>query len=164
MSNQSLAQTSSGASGAAGNLLQLSAALAMELASGLSPASEIFARWGHTPEEARAILSNPTFQQMLKEAKGNWDSDSNVEERIRMKARLALEELLEPHFKMAKSVDTPPPSRIEAMKTFERLSGMSAKEKDSGFTPGERFIVNINLGSDIPSVTIDAPVTAEGEV
>jgi len=141
----------------ASDYLQLSAVLAMELASGLTPPSEIFSRHGFTDAEAKAMLMNPAFQRMLKEAKANWDSPMNAEERIRLKAKLALEELLIPHFQMAQNPDVPPPARTEALKTFERLSGMVSKEgAASGGQGGERFVVNINLGED-KRITFDAP-------
>lgn len=147
----------------ASDYLQLSATLAMELASGLTPASEIFSRRGISEAEARAMLTNPAFQRMLKEAKANWDSPLNAEERIRLKAKLALEELLEPHFHMARDPDVAPPARTEAVKTFERLSGLVSKEGAAGGgNGGERFVININLGDD-KHVTIDAPALNQTE-
>jgi hypothetical protein len=141
--------------------MQISAALAMELASGMSSPKQVFARHGFTEGEARQILGNPHFKKMLKEAKANWDGDNNAEERIRLKAKLALEELLLPHYLLAKSPDTPANARNEAIKTFERLSGLARDTGDN--STGERFVVNINLG-DAPEekIVIDAPVTNEG--
>lgn len=142
--------------------MNLSAALAMEIASGLSKPSEIFSRHGYSPEDAARMLQNPAFQSMLREAKSTWNSDANAEERIRMKARLALEEILPSHYVLAVSPGTPPATRNEVVKTFERLSGMAAtRENGGGSATGERFIVNINLGEAKPTVTIDAPVLAE---
>jgi len=140
--------------------LRLSAALAMELVAGMTEPADIFSRWGYTADDACKMLRNPAFQQLLKEAKATWGADTNAEERIRLKARLALEELLPAHYELAVSQDTPAPARNEAVKTFERLSGMAAAQKD-GSVPGmgERFIVNINLGlpGAAPTVTVDVP-------
>ena len=140
--------------------MNISTVLAMEIASGLSSPKEVFSRHGFTDVEARQILKSPHFVKMLKEAKANWDGDHNADERIRLKAKLALEELLLPHFLLAKSPDTPANARNEAVKTFERLSGLA---RDTGDNPvGERFVVNINLG-DAPEekIVIDSPVTKE---
>ena len=145
--------------------MQLSMALAMEIASGLAKPSEIFSRYGYTRQEASRMLQHPAFQQMLREAKANWSSDNNAEERIRLKAKLALEELLLPHFNLARSPDTPGAVRNEAMKTFERLSGLAATNARGETGPvGERFVVNINLG-DTPDrkVTISAPAIPHEE-
>lgn len=141
-------------------MFEVSPILASELACGLSRPSDVFARHGYTPEQAALLLRNPVFQSMLKQAKAEWDAEHNVDERIRIKSKLALEELLHSHYVMARSTDTPPPARTEAIKTFERLSGLNTPEKETGTT--SRFVVNINLGDrDEPPITINAPALAE---
>lgn len=123
---------------------QLSVMLAMEIASGMSKPSEIFMRHGLTPQQSIDLLKNPQFQSMLREAHSTWNSNANAEERIRLKSLIALEELLPEHFKLATDPDVSPASRIDAVKTFERLSGV-AKTGD-GPAAGSQFVVNINLG------------------
>lgn len=141
---------------------ELAPVLAMEIASGLTKASEVFARRGYTKNEIGIILNDPQFRSMLREAKANWDAADNAEERIRLKAKLALEELLFPHFVLAKSPDTPAAARNEAVKTFERLSGLARTEQAG--VGGSQFSITINLG-DAPNehVTITAPALTEGD-
>ncbi len=143
---------------------ELAPVLAMEIASGLTKPSEVFSRRGYTKEQVGVILNDGQFRSILREAKANWDSADNAEERIKIKAKLALEELLYPHFILAKSPDTPAAARNEAVKTFERLSGMS-KPDVAGGAVGERFSITINLGDagSTDNVTIDAPVLTQGD-
>lgn len=135
--------------------------LAMELASGMAKPSDIFARHGYSRGQIAVLLQNPQFISMLQEAKSNWESNANAEERIRLKAKLALEEILPTHFALATSAETPAAARNEAVKTFERLSGL-AKPEGSGGSAGERFVVNINLGDKPGEVfTVDSPALEE---
>lgn len=126
--------------------LRISAALAMELASELSAPAEVFQRHGIGQDEIPVILNDPTFRRMVKEAQAEWKSEQNVPERIRLKAQMALEELLLPTFAMAKDPKMPPPSRTDAVKLFERLSGVAKSNGDSG-EQGAKFALTINLGN-----------------
>lgn len=136
-------------------LRDLSPVLALELASGLTPPEDVFARHGIGRAEAVQLLKNDIFKKMIRQAKADWDSHENAEERIRLKARLALEELLPDHFSMAISHSTPPPARNEATKILKSLAGMDRKDgfEGTGGT-GERFTVTINLG--------ERPMTIDG--
>lgn len=129
--------------------LGITSSLAMELASQLSPPSEVFARHGITPDDAAAIVADPTFQTMIKEAHAEWKSTGNVAERIKLKAQLALEELLIPTFQMAKDQRIPAPSRTDATKMFERLSGVAKTTEDTG-GGGPKFVLSINVNADGP--------------
>ena len=145
------------------DFLQVTTTLAMELASQLSSPSEVFARHGITDDDAKILLADPQFQHMLKEAQREWSTDMNVAERIRMKAALALEELLLPTFAMAKDNRVPPPVRHDATKTFERLSGVSKASEDSGGGTGPKFVLSINVGGNVDPKEITGEVIAQDE-
>lgn len=132
--------------------------LALELASGLTPPTEVFSRHGVDKTVAAKMLAHPIFQKMIREAKAEWDAVGNAEERIRVKSRLALEELLPDHFYMATAKNTPATARNEAVKIIKSLAGMD-KRADGEVGPTERFVVNINLGeADTQKVSITADV------
>jgi hypothetical protein len=126
--------------------LAVTSSLAMELASELSDPSTIFDRHGFSEDDARVLLESPTFQKMVKEAKLEWDSDTNIQDRIKRKAQMALEELLLPTYHLAKDPRVPPPSRTDAVKLFERLSGAGKSSEDSGGT-GPKYVLTINIGT-----------------
>lgn len=140
--------------------LSVTTSLAMELASQLTEPSEIFERHGISEEDSVKLLGNEAFQRMVKEAKTEWDSDSNIKDRIRLKAQMALEELLLPTFVLAKDPRVPPPSRTDAVKLFERLSSVTQSAEDfSG--AGPKFILNISLGGNTPVKEITGEVIDE---
>jgi hypothetical protein len=127
--------------------LQVTTALAMELASQLSDPREVFSKHGFTKDEALVLLKDEVFGELVKEAQREWRSNTNVGDRIRMKSRMALEELLLPTFKMAQDPRVPPPSRTDAVKLFERLSGVAKVSEDAGGS-GPKFILNISVGQE----------------
>ncbi len=131
------------------NYLGVTTALALELASQLTEPSEVFARHGIAEEDQLKLLQDPVFQAMVKEAKLEWESDQNVNDRIRLKAQMALEELLLPTFTLAKDPRVPPPARLDAAKMFERLSGVSKQAEDAG-GGGPKFVLSINVNADEP--------------
>lgn len=129
--------------------LDITTALAMELASQLTPASDVFKRHHIKPEDAKKLLSDETFRRMVRDARSEWAADKNIADRIKLKAQMALEELLLPTFAMATDPKIPPASRHDATKLFERLSGIGKGEGGDG-NMGPRFVLSINVGGDKP--------------
>lgn len=126
--------------------LQLTTSLAMELAQGLSTPSEVFARHELSDKDARLLLLSPHFQTMLRAARKEWEQVGNTPERIRLKAQMALEELMLPQFQMARDPRTPATARNDAFKSFERLAGGGKTGIDGEAASGPKFVLNINLG------------------
>ena len=141
--------------------LSVTTALAMELAAELAAPTEVFARHGFDEDEARKLCADPAFARIVKQAKAEWNADTNVKDRIQLKAQMALEELLIPTFALAKDPRVPPPSRTDAVKLFERLSGVT-KSVEEGGSGGPRFILSINVGGDGPK-EIQGEVINDGE-
>lgn len=125
--------------------LQMTASLATEIAQQLSPPSEIFARAGLSKEDALKLLNQPEFQAMVKAAKSEWNAVGSTPERIKLKAQMALEELMLPQFRMAMDPKTPATARNDAFKSFERLAE-AGKSGDGDAATGPKFVLNINLG------------------
>lgn len=140
--------------------LAISSALAMELASQLTSPTEVFQRHGITEEDAKILLADPTFRKMVKEAKAEWEADQNVADRIKLKSQMALEELLLPTFALAKDPRVPAPSRTDAVKLFERLSGVGKQAEESGGA-GPKFVLSINIGNSSPKEIEGAVLEAE---
>ncbi len=129
--------------------LDITSALAMELASQLTPAAEVFKRHHISPEDAKKLLSDETFRRMVKDARSEWAADKNIADRIKLKAQMALEELLMPTYTMAIDPKIPPAARHDATKLFERLSGIG-KGEGGDSNGGPRFVLSINVGKDGP--------------
>lgn len=139
--------------------------LAMDIAADLLPRQEIFKAHGLSDTQGDLLLENPVFQNMVAEARTEWLGSSNAKERIRTKARLALEELLPTHFAMAVDSDVAPSNRNDAVKLIKDLAGIAptSREGTGGDGGGGRFIVNINLDSTDNNITVDAPIEGFSE-
>jgi hypothetical protein len=143
--------------------LNLTTSLAMELAQGLSPPKEVFARNEITEADAITLLKSPDFQAMVKAAKNEWAGVGNIPERIRLKAQMALEELMLPQFQMARDPRTPATARNDAFKSFERLAG--TQNADMDVAAGPKFVLNINLGPKTKEFSgVEIEGTAEEKV
>ena len=126
--------------------LNMTSSLALELAQGLSPPREVFERNGINENDAITLLKSPDFQAMVRAAKNEWAGAGNIPERIKLKAQMALEELMLPQFQMARDPKTPATARNEAFKSFERLA---ATTESVGGGTGPKFVLNINLGDTV---------------
>ena len=142
------------------NIEEFSPTLALEIAAELLPVEEIFKAHGLSDTQGLALLENPVFKDMVAAARTEWASSGNVKERIRSKARLALEELLPDHFAMATDKNINPANRNEAVKIIKDLAGMAPKAVE-GEATASRFIVNINLDDASKDVSITAPIAGE---
>ena len=143
--------------------LEIPPTLAVELVAGLSTPTEIFARHNIPDYKIPGLLKSDIFRSMVREAKLEWCGDHNAESRIRAKARIALEELLIPQFAMAQDMGVPANARNDAAKFFKSLAGMDKSESGEG--NGEKFVVNITLGSPdkVPETIVIDGGTTHGE-
>jgi len=119
--------------------------LAVELAVGISPVSEILKRHDLTKDELRAKLGEPSFRSMLKEAKRVWNSDLSAKERIRLKSQILVEDSLIGLYQIFNNDGLSPAVRIDAFKTMSKAADVDTPEKVIGPTGG-RVIVNLNFG------------------
>ena len=128
------------------------ASLAADLARQLEPADAIFKRYRMDDAVADELMANPAFIEMVKQAHHAWKDVSNASERVRLKAVIALEEMLPKMYRRAVDPDTPVGAANDTFKTFKALAGMDAKEAAD---VGGRFSVTINLPGKAPA-TIEA--------
>lgn len=133
-------------------LEDFSAALAVELASQLYPAAEVFNRHGLDDARAKALLANPVFRDMLKDAQRDWGAIKNVKGRLRAKARLALEESLVHLYAIVRSSTEPAAARVAAAKELKDIAGIGS-DGEGGGGSGLPTIV-IQLGDQAPPVTV----------
>ncbi len=137
-------------------LNDISPKLINDLALGLYPPSEVFARHGYTEQQAAKLVDSGVFASALKEAKDRWNSTDSAEERIRLKALIALEELMPYLFAVTTDLDTPPTAKNEIFKSFQRLAGVDKPAKEAG-TGGPGFHININLGDGVRREVVVEP-------
>jgi hypothetical protein len=125
-------------------LKDLSASLAAELAADLLPASEVFKKFGYTDADAKRMMADDRFIAMIQDARSEWASIKNSKQRLRIKARLALEEAIPVLFEMVNDWELPAPARVAAFKELKDASAIASAgaEEQAG------------SGSGLPSVTI----------
>lgn len=140
------------------------ARLAYELAAKLRPAKDVFDQFGVSPAEAKALMANPQFQALYKEARAIWNSTDGTKSRIRAKAAMLVEDSLIEMYRMVHSVDTAPPAKIDAFKQIVAVADMAPKKE--GGVEGPAFSITLNLGGEIPSQTLTletAEIVDDGE-
>lgn len=125
---------------------QLLIDLAMEVATDMRETADILKSFSLTQKDYAAISKNPYFQRVLATAKREWESVNSTEDRLKLKARLALElGMITLGSRMADDKE-PLNAAVEAGKLFAKLAGVG-EERPTG-APGEKFTININLGAD----------------
>lgn len=138
-----------------GALNDSDARLVWELVANISPAADILKRHGLTVADLKAKMLDKMFVAAYKEAKQAWASDLNVQQRIRLKSGLLLEDSLQDIFVMIKDPLQSASNKLEATKQLGQLS-QTINPKQLAGGEGSAFKLTINLGDNsTKSVTID---------
>lgn len=139
----------------AGALNDSDARLIWELVANISPAADVLKRHGLTVADFAAKKRDTMFVAAFKEAKAVWNSDMNVQQRIKFKSGLLLEDSLQDLFLIIKNPEMAASLKMEATKQLGQLS-QTINPKQSAESGGSAFKLTINLGdSPAKTVTID---------
>lgn len=135
----------------------LSAAVALDLASNMWTESEVLARHGIDPVHGAKLLQQDWFKKMVAEAKSEWASIKNAKERIRLKSQVAVEQAIVDLFTIITDKQIPASARVAAFKELKEVAGVVVQQ-DSG-PAGNVPSVNIFLNGDPnePSFSVSAP-------
>lgn len=140
----------------------LNAHIATELATGLSDAASIRARYGITDPQWDTIKKNPAFRAMLAEALQKWRGDTNASARIQLKADIVLEDAIPAYDNMIHNANVPASERINAGKLLAQLAGRNARES-APTAIGGGFTLNINVHGSKEKLVIDGKALAVTE-
>lgn len=124
------------------------AQMAVELAARLEPSRTVIDRYGVQPAELKALLGNPVFRKMLKEAQERFQSASATPERIMLKAQLLIEVGLEEMHDIMVDDTLSPAARVQAFTAIRALSGL---EKPGEQAIGAKFEFSIVLPAQGPA-------------
>ena len=114
------------------------------------------------------LAEHPTVVRQAAKLKAIVESDRSAEERARLKATFATEELIAPMAALAGDPRIPTGQRIDAFKQLNRVAGvdgMPAASKDGKEGGGTQFTINFQFsGGRTESLTtvVDAPPQIEG--
>lgn len=132
--------------------------VARELAMDLRPIDDVLASLGMTREELDAMASSRSFKAMVEEIATRFHAAENTEARSKLKAQLAVEELITRFAIDALNPSLPLVQRVEAGKWL--LSVARDGTERSNATTADGFRVTINIGKD-PVVIESQPVASE---
>lgn len=123
--------------------------LAQELARELYTVPETLSRYNLDPSIFQErIRHNNSFIKHYQEAYAVWHGSTNTVERIRAKAQASFEDWLSEADRLFHDTQQPMTGKVELMKVVERVGGLSVSDKERpGVAPGDRVLVNINLGA-----------------
>ncbi len=134
--------------------------LAIEIAVQIRPINEVLLTYSTTRSELVTKLKDPMFRDMVKQAKRLWASDLSIKERIRLKSQVLVEDSLLTLFSIIHHQDNAVPAKLDAFKQLARVAEVDTPERAKADI-GTRFTVEINLGSSVPPVIIDATANEE---
>lgn len=137
------------------------AQLIWELVAKISDPADVLRRYGLTAGDLRKKMKDQMFRAAFREARVVWNSDLNVEERIKIKSRMMIEDGLLDVFGILKSTDMIPAMRLEAFEKLMKSGDLGPrKDKDAGTKP---FSIVMNFQNTSKKVVIDGHTLAHQE-
>jgi hypothetical protein len=135
------------------------AQLAYEMAINIRNYKTVFADFGITEEDYYEIARQDFFRKIKEQYTIEWNSVNSTADRVRMKGQAGSEILLPVMIKRAMDPQEPLPAAIEASKFVAKIGNLGEPQLDAK-SAADRFIITINLGSDVEtynkSVAVDA--------
>lgn len=136
------------------------AALVRDVAVQLEDMPVILKKHGLSRQQYDSLAGNQFFQNVLQEAVKNWHSPQSTKERVALGALLALEDALPRIAARMTAGREDLADVVETAKLFADLAGISPKTTQQVQPTGEKFSININLGSDVQQFDTTRPVAS----
>lgn len=136
--------------------------VATEMAREMYSIPEILERFNLDTEVFRTrVRQHPAFERAYLDAKALWGSGS-ARERVAVKAGVLFEDWLNEANLLFHDRTQPLSSKVELLKQMAKVAGFEQSDKQSAIAPGDRVVVEINLGAGMQApnmqpvaVTID---------
>lgn len=140
------------------------AQLAREMVRNIRNYKEIFADFGIDEEAYYEIAKNDYYRKVKEHYALEWNSTTSTADRIRLQGQAGTEVLMPVAIRRALQPTEPLAAVIETMKMVAKIGGIG-NEKADPKGPSERFVIQINLGSDVDGKPViehyDKPVAIE---
>lgn len=132
--------------------------LAREIAMDIRPIEAVLETHGVAQSRWDEIQTLPVFQNYLRQCLEEWNSATNTQERVRLKALSMVEESLPEFYARMHDSGENLPAKTELLKTIAKFAGVGGAVETAG--TGERLTVTINLGAD-QQLKIERDVTPQ---
>ena len=128
--------------------------LVLEVAARVEPLSNILARHNLTKKAFLHICNNPQFAKAVAEQRQSFASFRSIGERVRVKAQILTERLLDDMYTIATHPTTPPQARVAA---FDKIKSLTGLERPEQAEPPQKFSLTINLDKQDITVHNEQP-------
>ncbi len=118
--------------------------LVTEIAARVDPLGVVLNRHGLTQRDWAKLREMPAFQNALAAQHKAFEAIADLPSRIKMKAQLLTEALLDEMFELATNIGQPASARVSAFAQIKNLTGL---EKPEDAAPQRAFNLTINLGN-----------------
>lgn len=135
---------------------EMSAALAVDLASEVWPENVVFKNHGIDPIHGGHLLQQEWFRKMVDEAKREWSSITSAKQRIKLKTQIAVEQSIGDLFSIVTDANTPAAARVAAFKELKDVAGVAVQEQSGPASNAPTVNIFLN-GDSEPAFSISAP-------
>jgi hypothetical protein len=124
---------------------ELLSLLAKEIAADIKPVETILSEYGIDQGDFASIRNNDRFKVFLHNARIGWNSAQNVEERLKQRAAVTLEESMPEMFARLHDPKEPLSAKAQIGELLRKISGVGSVTAGTAGT--EKFSLVINIGS-----------------
>jgi hypothetical protein len=122
--------------------------LAREIAMDIRELDEILSDHNVSRAAFERLQRNQNFSRMLANELSAWQSAANTNERVRFKTAAMVEDFLPELYKQLINEREPLLAKTKALEFIAKLAGYNQIDRADQVSPGDRVVVQINLGSD----------------
>lgn len=146
------------------SIWDVSAALAADIAAGLTDRESILYQYSMTAEQWELLKATPMFRAMLKEKMRELRGLQGASGRIKMRAAIACEDSVAQLYDIAHDRAISAATRVSAISLMSKLAGVDKPDDIGGGGGGPSFMVNINIGGNQHEVATASNLrTIEGQ-
>jgi hypothetical protein len=124
------------------------AKLAREMVMGIRNYKTIFADFGIDEEDYYEIAKNETYKRIKEHFTLEWNATTSTQDRIRLQGAAGIEVIMPVVARRALEATTPLAEVIESAKFMAKVAGIGNEKGDPKINT-EKFVISINLGSDL---------------
>lgn len=125
------------------------ALLARDLVMSLLPLQDVLKKHQLSLGQYETLKEVAAFNTMIENFTAEWESISNTPQRLAFQALTGVERSL-PHVAARMRDEKEPLSSVtQTLKLYAEIGGMVGQQQKGQGAPGEKFVININLGDEV---------------